>query len=348
MRVRASAVLAFVACGAPSVAAAQGGPLDARCAATLPVTTTAAITAVVQQDACQKSIDLFNFLAPQLGALVAGGSAELGEGGTLGGLGHARVGLRANVLGGGRLPDFANVQLSTTGAVRTDFRVTAQTLALPAVDAGIGLFSGVPVGLTRIGGLDLLLSGAYVPSLTSGQVRVERTGRALQIGYGARLGLLQRSRFVPGVGVTYLRREIPATSILAQTNDGGQIGVIGARIATDSWRIAANQRFAILGLSAGAGQDRYDSRATIAGRVVVAGVPGLANAPLTFSQAFAQRLTRTNVYAGATLPAGGVAQLSAEVGRSSGGTVIPTYNGFSGHMPTDAYTYVSVGVRVGR
>ncbi len=315
-----SAVLLLAAAGVPRSASAQGGSLDSRCAVTAPVTSPSGATALVQQDACQKSIDLFNFLAPQLGALVAGGSAELGQGGTLGGLGHVRVGIRANVLGGGRLPAVGGVQLNTTGAVRTDFATNAQTLALPAVDAGIGLFGGLPVGLTRVGGVDLLLSGAYVPSFTSGQVRVDRTGSAVQIGYGARVGLLQRSRFVPGVGVTFLHREIPTTSIAAQTNDGGQIGVTAARVATDSWRVAVNQRFSILGLSAGAGQDRYDARATIAGSVFAPAVPGIDIARLVFTQTFAQRLTRTNVYAGATAPRRGhrAAHREKSVARPAG------------------------------
>ncbi|GJG87644.1 hypothetical protein tb265_28250 [Gemmatimonadetes bacterium T265] len=331
-------------------AAAQGGALDQRCVASAPATTIGGATALVQQDACQKSIDLFNYLAPQLGALVAGGSAELGRGGTLGGLGHVGVGVRANLIGGGRLPDVSNVQLSYTGAQRTDFAVKSQALALPAVDAGVGLFAGVPVGLTRVGGLDLLLSGAYVPSFSSGQVRVDRTVGALQVGFGARLGILERSRFVPGVAVTYLHRSLPETSILAVTNAGDTIGVRGARVSTDSWRLAADQRVSIVRFDAGVGQDRYDSRATIAGRVAPTALPSAVAAAGvgTFSAAFAQRLTRTNVYAGASLPAGGLAQLVAEVGRVSGGASVPTYNGFSGRMPTDAYTYVSLGVRVGR
>ena len=343
-----AAACAVVASPLCHTVVAQTGALDSRCASTVsPTQAVAYAQSLVQQDACQKSIDVFNYLAPQLGALVGGGSSELGRGGTLGGLGHFGISVRANVLGGGRLPDLGHVQLSYTGAQRTNFQMNSQTLALPTADAGIGLFGGVPVGLTRVGGLDLLLSGAYVPSFSSGQVHVTRTGSALQVGYGARLGLLERSRFVPGVGVTYLHRELPQTSILATTNDGGTIGVSGARVATDSWRIAANQRVSLLGLSAGVGQDRYDARATIAGSVAV-DVPGYGSGVSSFTQDFSQRLTRTNVYGAASLPAGGLAQLVAEVGRVSGGGTVATYNGFSGRSPTDAYAYVSLGVRVGR
>ncbi len=342
----ACAVLAALA--AASSAAAQGAPLDQRCAATTPTTTGGYSAALVQQDACQKSVDLFNYLAPQLGALVAGGSAELGRGGTLGGLGRFGLALRANVIGGGRIPDLSQASLSVTGAARTNFAVKPQTLALPTADLGVGLFAGVPVGLTRIGGLDLLLSGGYVPSFSSGTVRVDRTGPTLQLGYGARVGLLERSRFVPGVGLTYLRRELPATSILATTSDGGTIGVYAARVRTNSWRLSADQHVSILGVTAGVGQDRYDSQAAIAGSVAVANIPGYAGQTVSFNETLAQRLTRTNVYAGASVRAGGLAQLVAEVGRASGGGSVPTYNGFSGRAPTDAYTYVSLGLRVGR
>lgn len=333
---------------APQLAVAQGGALDPRCAPSLPTTTVGALANVIQQDACQKSIDLFNYLAPQLGTLLAGGGAELGRGGTLGGLGHVAFGVRANIVGGGRIPDFSRISLSLTGATPTNFSMRAQTLALPTADLGVGLFAGVPVGLTRVGGVDLLLSGGYVPSFTAGAVRVDRTGHALQIGYGVRLGLLERSRFVPGVAVTYLRRELPTTSILATTNDGGTIGVYGARVRTNSWRLAADQRLSILGFDAGVGQDRYDSQATIDGSLAIANLAGFSVGAVDFSQMLAQRLTRTNIYGGLSVPAGGVAQLRAEVGRASGGGTVPTYNSFSGRTPTDAYTYVSLGVRVGR
>ncbi|HZF73263.1 MAG TPA: hypothetical protein VEZ51_07515, partial [Gemmatimonadaceae bacterium] len=37
------------------------------------------------QDACQKAIDLFKYMAPQLGTAIAGGNPTLGQGGNLGG-----------------------------------------------------------------------------------------------------------------------------------------------------------------------------------------------------------------------------------------------------------------------
>ena len=86
---RPSSLLAAAALlAAPLAARAQGGALNSRCASSF----------VYLQDACQKGVDIFNLLAPQLGASLAGGNAVLGQSGALGGLGHFTIGVRGNVL----------------------------------------------------------------------------------------------------------------------------------------------------------------------------------------------------------------------------------------------------------
>ena len=57
---RAAALAAALVVFAPA-AHAQGGAVDTRCS-TVPV---------VAQDACQKAIDVFNLVAPQLGTVAA-------------------------------------------------------------------------------------------------------------------------------------------------------------------------------------------------------------------------------------------------------------------------------------
>src|SRR5256885_6705054 len=66
------------------------------------------------QDACQKAIDLFQYLAPQLATTVAGGNATLGQAGSLGGLGHFSAGFRVNALQG-TLPQVQSVTPVVTG-----------------------------------------------------------------------------------------------------------------------------------------------------------------------------------------------------------------------------------------
>src|SRR5207237_9283981 len=70
------------------------------------------------QDACQKAIDLFQYLAPQLGTAIASGNPTLAQGGNLGGLGPFSAGLRVNVLQGS-LPQVQNVTPSGRGEQKT-------------------------------------------------------------------------------------------------------------------------------------------------------------------------------------------------------------------------------------
>ena len=78
-----AAALAASLTGAPL--AAQSGSLDRQCAAAQrPL-----------QDACQKLIDLFDFMAPQLGTALAGGNPLIGQGGDYGRAGRLTIGLRA-------------------------------------------------------------------------------------------------------------------------------------------------------------------------------------------------------------------------------------------------------------
>src|SRR5919112_785582 len=114
------------------------------------------------EDACQKSVDLFNFMAPQLGTSIAGGNAQLGQGGTLGGLGHFAIGLRANAIQG-TLPNTQDFSLSTSGRQASDLGAKDQILGAPALEAGFGVFKGIPLGLTNVGGVDLLVSASYLP-----------------------------------------------------------------------------------------------------------------------------------------------------------------------------------------
>ena len=80
------ASLALACTMAPSLSAQSG--IDSRC------TDPALVGSNNEgQDACQKALDLLNYMTPQLGTLIAGGNATLGQGGTLGGLGTLRVGV---------------------------------------------------------------------------------------------------------------------------------------------------------------------------------------------------------------------------------------------------------------
>ena len=346
---RVYAAWAAAALAVPSAAAAQPGALDPQCAA---------LTGVVNrplQDACQKSVDIFALVAPQLGPGIAGGNALLGGGAALGRPGRFSVGARVNFVRA-RLPKLRGVPVSLAGAQAADFRITRTTVYLPTADAAVGLFAGVDVGPVHVGALDALGSVTYVPDYRNPDVSVAARGTRLQFGYGARVGLLQETARVPGLGLTYLRRDLPRTDVrgpVAVTAGApgaardDTLGASGLRTTTHAWRLVASKTLSVVTLSAGGGRDRYDSRARLSA-VLNETLPVVGPVRVR-GEAFAlrQRLTRTNVFAdlSLTLP---VAVLTGEVGRASGGRVARTFNAFDGgyDRARDATTYYAAGARL--
>ena len=341
MKARSLAAVAVVAAAAAAPLGAQG-TVSSQCAAQL--------TQV--QDACQKSTDLFNFVAPQLGTSIAGGNAVLGQGGTLGGLGHFSVGLRANAIQG-TLPTFNGVSVGTSGAASSDLGAKTQVLGAPAVDAAIGVFKGLPLGITNVGGVDLLGTASYIPEYSNQDVSVKTPEGSFKLGYGARLGLLQETLLVPGVSVTYLRRDLPTMNVQGMINGADAqhrdtIGVSGMSLKTSAWRVVASKKLLVFGLALGAGQDKYDSKVNLNMDVAV---PVPASAPVVYARArgqaasFDQSVTRTNYFADLSFNML-LFRAVAEIGRVSGGD-IQTYNTFGDSKATDARTYGSLGVKFG-
>ena len=327
-RVRNGALVALSLIGAPVVLSAQINP---RCPGLAPQDRAA-------QDACQTAIDIFAFMTPQLGIGLVGGNAVLGTGGALGGPGRFSIGVRGNARRG-RVPQVANVNASVTGAVRSEYGVNDQVVGLPAIEAAIGLFGGVPLGVTHAFAVDALVSATYVPSFTSNNVSVSLPDGSLKLGYGGRLGVLTESFATPSVSLTYLKRDLPATSIDAMSGDD-DISVTGIGVKTTAWRIVAGKSVGFFGLALGAGKDQYDSRATGSVRVNQSGF-SVSGDPYDLSQ----KVTRSNMFADFSFNFPFV-KLAAEVGRVSGGT-IDTYNTFSGKRADDALSYASVGIRIG-
>lgn len=303
---------------------AQGAPSDPQCSSAF----------TEQTNACNTAIDLFNYMAPQLGTAIVGGNTTLGQGGSLGGPGHFAITIRGNALKGS-LPQVDKYDPSSSNH---ELDTKDQVLGLPAVDAAIGIFGGLPLGVTKVGGLDLLLNGAYIPEYSGGGVSVKVPNGSLKIGYGARIGLLQEGLLTPGIGFSYLKRELPTVDLAAKTGTlGGQFAVNGLSVKTTSWRATASKSLLVLGLAAGVGQDTYDSEAQVEVTTSVAPVATSANVK--------QSITRTNYFADLSFNMM-LAKLVAEVGMVQGGTVA-TYNTFKGTAADASRLYGSVGLRIG-
>ena len=294
------------------------------------------------QDACQMAVDVFQFMAPQLGLALAGGNATLGAGSTLGGLGHFSVGIRGNVFNGD-LPQIGSFPTpGTNGRTQRELPSKGQVLGLPTADAAIGLFGGLPFGLTNVGGVDVLVSAAYIPSFgdSTSDVKVA-PAQNLQIGYGVRVGLLSESILVPGVSVTYIKRDLPSTSLSGKSKDL-DVNITNAKVETSAWRITASKSFLLFGVVVGGGQDKYKEGASVQATLKT-------TTPAQNSDVIqlAQDLTRTNIFADLSLNLP-LFKIVGEVGNSTGssGSVI-TYNTFKTGTADKSRTYGSVGIRIG-
>jgi hypothetical protein len=299
------------------------------------------------QDACQKSVDLFQFMAPQLGTSIAGGNAQLGQGGTLGGLGHFAIGVRANVIQG-TIPDPQSFSLNTSARQQSDLGSKDQILGAPALEAGVGIFKGIPLGLTNVGGVDLLVSAAYLPEYNGDDVRLRLPEGSFKFGYGARLGLLSESMLIPGIAVTYLKRDLPTVGVSAMVEGAGAepdtIGVSGLSVKTTAWRVVASKNLLFFGLAVGGGQDKYESEGSVNADVAVPVGAGIVRSRLETS-GLRQTMTRTNYFADLSFNLF-VFRGVAEVGRVTGGD-ITTYNSFGDVKASDPRTYGSLGFKFG-
>jgi len=294
------------------------------------------------QDACQKAIDLFQYLAPQLATTVAGGNATLGQAGSLGGLGHFSAGFRVNALQG-TLPQVQNVTPVVTGEVKSNYDTKTQLFPMPTAELAIGIFKGLPLAITNVGGIDLLVSAAYLPEFNSSGVSVKVPNGSLKLGYGARVGILQESLLVPGVSVSYVRRDLPTVDIAANSGNDS-LYVNNFSLKTTAWRVVASKGLLLFGIAAGIGQDKYESSTDVSAHLAARAVPptsAFTSTPVSLSQ----NITRTNVFADLSLNLL-LFKLTGEIGQVSGGT-INTYNTFSGTQAADSRIYGSVGARFG-
>jgi len=212
MKIRYGTLLVAFALGMAPAIALPAQAIDSHC-------TDPGIIGPTHQggDACQKVADLFNYMNMQLGTWVAGGNPTLGQGGTLGGAGHISVGLRVNAMKA-TIPSVDEIQVQAGPPVSTNIPSKERWVGLPAADIAIGLFKGIPVGLTYIGGVDALLNVSYLPSYTQHSLHVGAQTGKWKVGFGGRLGILQESLFIPGVGVSYLVRELPTAELSASNH----------------------------------------------------------------------------------------------------------------------------------
>lgn len=286
-------------------------------------------------DGCQKAVDLYQYLNTQLGTLVAGGNATLGQGGTLGGLGHFSIGARVNLLNAS-IPDVQGVNVGPGAPEASGYTTNNKTIVFPEIDGAVGVFRGFPIGLTYIGGLDALVSASYLPSVEQTGVRIGHPTGAIRFGYGVRLGLLQETALTPGISVTYQERSLPMTSIYATASSTESFSVRDLDLRTKAWRVVASKNLLWVSLAAGFGRDYYDASAKLTS--TVDGQTQPTPVALTVSP------TRTSIFGDVSLNVIPFVKLVGELGRVSGGSV-RTFNTFADDVNQSRW-YGSIGARL--
>ena len=220
-----AAIAAALVLGVAAQANAQTG-VASSCAASLGSGASPTV------DACQKAVDLFRFLSPQVGIALAGGNTVLGEGGTLGGPGKASFTVRATVVDGFVPANDVNIVTNGT-AVSSNFGAQRAPIPMPTADVATGLYQGKPVGLTNVGGIDLLLGVTYIPDVNKDVLSIKSKGSGFALSYGVRVGIVQESAAMPGISVSYRSRKLPNTTI-RYTSNNDSLTINGAQVDTKS------------------------------------------------------------------------------------------------------------------
>lgn len=325
--VRVGTLIALLS-GASS-AEGQGASIDAQCRGGTPLER-------ITQDACQKAVDLFAFLAPQLGAALAGGNAVSGEHSTLGGPGRISIGIRVNAIQA-HLPRVDAQTPAITGAVASVYGLQRQLVPVPTIDAALGAFRGVPLGGTTAFGVDALLTLSVLPTVSTPDLEVKLPDGPVKLGFGARVSLVRENVFMPGVTFTYLRRDLPRLAI-AGSPSSDEIAVNDFQIKTSAWRGLVGKNVGPVAVTAGFGQDTYETSALAEVHVRRGGLTTTAG-PI----AAVQQLTRDNFFGSVALSLP-VLSIVGEMGRVSNGA-LTTYNTFSRTRADAPLDYASLGLR---
>ena len=337
MRARSRQLLAAAAAvvlAAPSASSAQ----QVSC-----VTTGPAQVQGYLADACQKGTDLFAFMMPQFSQALTGGGAILGTANTLGGLGKFSFNVRATAVDG-RVPNVDDITLSASGVVASAIMTEKAPVPAPVVDVGIGVFKGIPAGLTRMLSLDAVVNVAYLPDVDVEDISVVVPGgKRFKFGYGGRLGITRDAHLIPAVSVSYIRRELPTADISASFEGGtggtDQLSLTGFTVSSEALRASVSKKLGFIEIGGGAGRDTYDTRLNIGAAVSEAGSTGTA------SYSFSQKNTRDVVYASLAFNFP-VIKIAAEVGQASGGAALNTVNRFIDGGQNEARRFASAGIRL--
>jgi hypothetical protein len=214
---------------------------------------------------CGQVVQGMSAVQPTVGIAFSGGAHTLGTATTIG----RRLGLFPRVSATVRVnaaladvPDLLDGYAPTFG---DDDRLQPMgTVRLPALavqgDVVLGLFNGFSVapGIGGLGAVDLLGSVSLVPAVSA----IGLTESIVNVGAGARVGILRQGLVLPGVSVSGMYRTMRSDVSFGELGPdptAGDPAEFSADLSTWSFRAGASKGFLLLDLAAGLGYDIYSS-----------------------------------------------------------------------------------------
>ena len=216
---------------------------------------------------CDAAVDGTRAFHPVVGLLLSGGNPTIGSAGTLGGLGHLSLAVRANAV------ELVLPDLGYTGSSATVPAGVKLFAPAPMVEGALGLYRGVGNGLLAV---DFLGSAQLLPTDQIDNLSVDAGARkigdiALGLGYGARIGILKEMGPLPAVSFSVMRRDMPQVTY-GDVPAGDRFGYAVDLHATNL-RLVASKHLMVLDLAAGLGWDKYTGDAVISFRDPITSLP---------------------------------------------------------------------------
>jgi hypothetical protein len=258
-------VLATVAFLAPWPAAAQADLLRS-CATVQVVSSQGQVPDEVRDQfryLCGQVVATMTDVQPSVGIGFSGGAHTLGTSTTIGRrLGVPRVSVTARLnaafvpapdLLDGYQPTFEN-----DGTLRPMGNVTVPVAALQG-DVVLGLLNGLSLGpvVSGVGAVDLLGSVSFIPAVSA----LGLSDPFVNVGVGARVGLIRQGLLLPGVSVSGMYRTMLSDFAFGELGDPGtgDPAEFTASLSTWSLRGGVSKGILLFDLAAGLGWDSYTS-----------------------------------------------------------------------------------------
>ncbi len=315
-----------------AVAAAQGGSVNPACSDAAFVG-----PGLEGGNPCQKAYDMFGYSTQQYANVIAAGNPEIGRADGVGGFPKFRVALELNY------STLVTPALRESGSIATGPAVSTTIPTLSAdyiavqVNGALGLFNGFDLGAVRIGALDAIANINFVPSTTGGGFTVSADHKAY-IGYGGRLGVLQEGKVIPAVGVSYIIRDLPKMTLIADDVLNNTVAVSQMKMNTSAWSVTVGKHFKAVSLVLGGGQTKFD-----ASGLLMWSVNGINP---TVSPSISATSMQTDFFGDFGVDLGSNVHVMVEYGASSGGQ-INTFNTFD-PSANSTHSFLSAAITFGQ